>query len=115
MYKEWYWINLLEIPFNKVDYLNEKIKNNFSVFAIYPEKKCKLISYNYELLEEIKKLKSFFSLRILPEKFEWKEIWLTKDWFWKVWWIKLKNSNYKEFKQDYDFVEKNYKKLLIVE
>jgi len=113
MYKEAYNYNLFDWIFNKK--CEENLKYNTSSIAIYPEKKSKLISYNYELLEKIKKLKSFYSLRIIPEKYEWKIIWLTKDWFTKVGWIKLKNKDYNQFQKDYNFIEKNYKNLLITE
>lgn len=114
MYKEWYNKNILRSIFNKQWFLEKKINYNFAVFAIYPKNRSILKSYNYKLFEDIKKLQSFHSLRIFPEKYEWKEIWLTKDWFWKVWGIKIKNRDYLQFKKDYDFIEKSYKNLLIL-
>jgi len=115
MYKEAYGINLLEIPFSKKDYFDKDLENNFAVFALYPERNWTLKSYNYDLIDKIKKLKSFFNIRILPEKYEWKEIWLTKYWFKKVWGIKLKNKDNEQFKKDYDFIKDKYKDLLILE
>ena len=114
MYNLWYWINLLDLMFDKKSKFWINIKNNFAWFTLYPEKTGILESYNYELLEKIKKLKSFYSLDIYPSFFEWNKIWLTKDWFKKVWKIRLENSNYKQFKKDYDFIEENYKKLLTI-
>jgi len=115
MYKNAYNINLLELILNPKNYYAEKIKNNLAFFAIYPAKNWKLISYNYNLIEKIKKLDSFYSLRILPEKYEWKKVWLTKYGFKKLWWIKLKNSNFKQFNKDYNFVKENYFNLLNME
>lgn len=109
MYKEAYDLNLLSLVFKKIKIW--KIINNISIFALYPSKKWILKSYNYKLLEEIKKLESFYSLRILPEKYEGREIWLTKNWFSNIWWIKLKNKNHEQLKKDCDFVEKNYRHL----
>ena len=55
MYQTWYWINLFSMVFDEKDYWNKKIINNLATFAIYPEKREVLESYNYELLEQIKK------------------------------------------------------------
>jgi hypothetical protein len=113
MYEQWYLLNLLESPFNHKKTPN-KVVSNIAIFSIYPTKKWIFKTYNYNLLEKIKKLESFFNLRIVPEKFEWKKVWLTKDWYWKVWWIKLKNKDKNQFKKDCDFIEKNYINLLII-
>lgn len=115
MYNFWYWINLLDLIFNKKDNYWIRIKTNFAGFTLYPDKNWILKSYNYELLKEIKKLKSFKLLEIFPNNFEWKKVWLTKYWFKKLWKIRLENKNYKEFKKDYDFIKRNYKNLLILE
>jgi len=113
MYNLVYWYNLLEAIFWKSNtYL---LKNNFTVFAIYPTKRWILKEFNAKLLEKIKSLKSFYCINILKDKYIWKEIWLTKDGFKKVWWIRFLNNDIKQFNKDYLFVEENYKDLLILE
>lgn len=113
MYKNWYWINLLDLMFNN-NYFKKNIKNNYACFTLYPIKDWILKKYNSELIENIKKIKSFNWIDLYWNSFIWKKIWLTKNWYKKVWKINLLNSNYEQFKKDLDFVEKKYKNLLIL-
>lgn len=90
-----------------------KLKNNFCSFLVYPEKKWILKDFNQELFSQIEKLNSIYSVNKI-ESFIWKEIWLTSQWFTKVAIIKIKNSDSVQFEKDYEFIEKNFKKLLIL-
>ncbi len=91
----------------------ENLEYNFSSFLVYPEKKCTLVWFNNELFQKIENLPSIYFVNKI-EKFIWEEIWLTSQWFTKVAIIKIKNSNNTQFEEDYLFIEKNYKELLIV-
>jgi hypothetical protein len=91
-----------------------KLQNNFTSFLVYPEQKCVLKWFNEELFSEIEKLESIYFINKL-ESFIWKEIWLTSQWFTKVAIIKIKNSDSQRFEEDYSFIEKNFKNLLIIE
>lgn len=113
MYNLAYWYNLLDAIF--WDSNTSLILNNIAIFALYPVKRWILKEINQELLDNIKKLKSFHSANIMEDKYVWKEVWLTKEWFWKVWWIRLVNSDIEQFRKDYSFLENNYKDLLILE
>jgi len=90
------------------------IKNNFSSFLIYPDKKCILKWFNTDIFSEIKKLKSTYFINKI-EKFIGQEIGLTSQWFTKVAIIKIKNSDTYQFEQDYSFIQNNFKNLLVVE
>jgi len=104
--------NLFELSEEKSKDI-EKIKNNLSVLFVYPDKKWILKDFNKELISEIKNLDSFYRINVIENKI-WKEIWLTKDWFWRVCEIVLKNVDDNKFKEDYNFIITNYKKILIL-
>jgi len=117
MYNTCYNLNLLSIPFDKNLenwYLKNKILTNYSIWAIHAPKEWKLLGLNKELENQIKKIKSLDNFRFL-EKYIWTITWPTKKWYIRVWYLRLKNKNLKEFKNDYKFVRKNYKNLLIIE
>ncbi len=90
------------------------LKNNLSVIFVYPDKNWILKDFNRELISEIKRLDSLYRINIIENKI-WKEIWLTKDWFWRVCEIILKNINKNTFIKDYNFIIDNYQKILILE
>lgn len=91
-----------------------KLVNNCSVILFYPTKKWILKWFNQDLIKQIKLSKSFYSMKMY-ENFIWKEIGLTKEWFWKVWILKLKGKDSSGFTDDYEFVIANYAKILILE
>lgn len=90
-----------------------KLKNNFCSFLIYPKRRGILKDFNQELFTDIEKLESIYVVNKI-ESFIWKEVWLTSQWFTKVAIIKIKNSDSTQFEKDYSFIEKNFKKLLIL-
>ena len=117
----WYRLEMIQESFN-YNWLaciiwkkpSTNIQNNFSSFLVYPDKKCILKWFNEALFSEINSLTSIYFINKI-ESFIWKEIWLTSQWFTKVAIIKIKNSNTTHFEQDYDFLQSNFKDLLIVE
>ena len=112
MYNEAYNYNLLD-AIHSVDNISPP-ESNIASIALYPTTLWILKEYNHLLLEEIQNLPSFSSVRILPEKYKGKEVWLTRDGFWKLWTIKLKSKNLWQFQSDYNFIIENYKNLLIL-
>lgn len=104
--------NLFELVLKDSNDINN-IENNLSVIFVYPDKKWILKDFNRELIWHIKNLESFYKINIIENKI-WKEIWLTKDWFWRVCEIILKNSDNNTFKEDYNFIIQNYKEVLIL-
>lgn len=94
--------------------LETGIVANFSVFLLYPPKRGILRWFQEELFSQIKKKKSFFHIKLL-EKYIWKEIGLTWEWFEKVGIIKLKNIENKDFLEDNIFIKEHFKELLVLE
>ncbi len=91
-----------------------KLKESNIVVNIYASKRWMFRSYNEELLEKIEKRDSVYKI----EKYEWylgKEIWLTKDWFVKVWAIRMSNKDYSELAKDFRYIKNKYKELLIID
>lgn len=111
LYKENFWINMFDLVIKQKS-LDFDSKNNYAAFVFYPEKNWILEWFNEELLQKFKSLKSYFNFMWWAKK--WKNIWLTKDWFSSIASLKLKNSDKVQFKKDFDFVEKNYKNLIIL-
>lgn len=103
------WLSAIDSKKQKIE-----LKNNFTSFLIYPKRKCVLKWFNEELFSQIEKLESIYFINKI-DSFIWKEIGLTSEWFTKVAIIKIKNSNSHQFEKDYDFIEKNFKNLLIIE
>lgn len=112
IYKRAYNLNLLNfIIWKQID---NKIISNDWVVNVYSETKWILKWFNIELLEKIKTLESVTFTNIY-KKYIWEEVWLTKDWFWRLAVFKLNNDNYLQFESDYKFIESNHKDLLILE
>lgn len=91
-----------------------KLKESNIVVNIYAHKRWMLRSYNEELLEKIKARKSVYHI----EKYDWflwKEVWLTKDWFVKVWAIKMAHKDYEELAKDFKYIKNKYKEILIID
>ena len=88
-----------------------KLKNNVMGINLYATKKWILNGYNQKLLEKISKRESVYAIET-DESVLWKEIWLTKDWFEKVWVIKIIHKDYKILRKDYLYIKKHYKEIL---
>ena len=88
-----------------------KLKNNVMGINLYATKKWILNGYNQKLLEKISKRESVYAIET-DESVLWKEIWLTKDGFEKVWVIKIIHKDYKILRKDYLYIKKYYKEIL---
>lgn len=91
-----------------------KLKESNIVVNIYASKRWMFRAYNEELLEKIEKRESVYKI----EKYDWyigKEVWLTKDWFVKVWAIRMSNKDYQELAKDFRYIKNKYKELLIID
>lgn len=112
MYKA-FWINFFRFI---IDPKQEfpKIKENVIWVNIFATKEWKLLWFNDKLIKEIEKRESVYEV-IKNNLAIWKECWLTKDWFVKVWTFKLANEDLSQLTRDYDFIVNNYKKLLEIE
>ena len=91
-----------------------KIQQNVIWINILATRPWILRWFNENLLNQIKKLPSVYEI-IKSESEINNEVWLTKDWFSRLGTIKLANKDLAILKSDYDFIEKNYKKLLFIE
>lgn len=107
-----YGFNLLEMPL--WNSWNFDTDYSYAVFVFYPWKNWVLKWFNSELVEQFKKLNSYIHLR-LSNYLIWQNVWLTKDWFWSISALKIKNNNLEQFKNDYKFIEDNYNNLIILE
>lgn len=91
-----------------------KLKENNIAVNIYATKRWILKWFDEKVFKKIEERKSVFAI-----KYDlcaiWKEIWLTKDWFIKIWVIKLKNKDYKELAKDFNYIKSKYKDLLDIE
>lgn len=112
MYKA-FWINFFRFIIDKEQQFSS-IKENVIWVNIFATKEWKLLWFNDKLLNEIKKLDSVYEI-IKQESEIWNDCWLTKDWFVRVWTIKLSNEDLSKLRSDYNFIEKNYKDLLKIE
>lgn len=112
--QNWYSINILDTLFKKNDFFHKEIENYFAVFAIYPPKQWTLLDYNQKLLEVIYSLSSFLEISIHPEKYIGKTIGFTRDGYWNLWFIYLKNASKTVFQKDYQFIKENYKDILLI-
>lgn len=110
MYQLWYNIDLLTFPFKKTKNKN-RLKNNIAAFALYPKKEGIFNGFNEPLIKKIEQLKSFFRINRLETTIG-EKVWLTKDWYGKIWSIVLSNKNLDVFIKDVDFIKKNYFNLI---
>jgi len=111
IFQNLYDFNLLEMPIMKKIELTSESSN--AVFVFYANRKWLLFWLDNDLLEKFKSLKSFISMRFSKNKIN-QEVWPTKDWFWSIAAIRLNNKDLDQFNSDYDFIEKNYKNLIIL-
>lgn len=113
LFKEAYEMNLFEMLLNPNIEPGELKKNNI-VFNICATKRWKLLWIDEKLFDLIRKRETVESLNF-EKKFIWKEVWLTKDWFTKMWTIKLVSSDLEKIMKDFEYVKSRYKKLLLIE
>lgn len=113
LFKEAYNFNMFDIIVLE-DKAKFEEKYFYSAFVFYPYKEGKYLWLNKKLLEKFEKLPSFLSINKMWWKV-WKTIWFTKNGYSSVASMKIKNENLEEFKKDFEFIEKNYKNVLIIE
>ncbi|MDD3794314.1 MAG: ATP-grasp domain-containing protein [Candidatus Gracilibacteria bacterium] len=89
-------------------------KSSMAIFIFYPKKTGVFKELNNKLLDKFKSLKSFNNLRF-SDSYIGKTIGLTKDGYSNVAAIRIINKDLEQFKKDYDFIEKNYNDLIILE
>lgn len=107
-----YDLNLYEFIVNP-DIKPWRIKNNVMWINIYACKKGILNGFNQKLLDKISKRESVYFMET-DESAIGKEIGLTRDWFEKIWDIKIKHKDYKILRKDYLYIKKHYKDLLMI-
>ena len=110
--KRAYGFNIYELLLN-ADANPGVLKENNIAVNIYATKRWILEWFNKKIFKKIKNRKTVFDIRF-DECAIWKEIWLTKDWFTKVWVIKLKAKNYSDLSKDFIYIKSKYKELLVI-
>jgi len=108
--KRTYDFNLYELLIDP-DTKTGKLKENNIAVNIYPTERWILEWFNEKVLKKIESRESVFDARY-DECYVWKEVWLTKDWFTKVWVIKLKHKDYSVLRKDFIYIKFKYKELL---
>lgn len=111
--KRSFWTNLYEFLVNH-DIKAWKLKENNMYVNIYATKRWILKSFNEKLLEKIKKRETVILVET-EDSWIWREVWLTKDWFVKLGWIKLASKNYKEIRNDFLYIKRNYWDLIKID
>lgn len=112
LYREAYWINVFEMLVNE-NMESWDLKKNNIVFNICATKRWILEWVNEQIFEKIKERKTVVSASF-DKKIIWKETWLTKDGFTKLWSIKLVSTDLDQIMEDFNFIKSNYKKILII-
>lgn len=112
LYKEAYNINMFEMMLNDDLKVWSLTKNNI-VFNICSIKRWKLVWIDEKLFDLISNRETVVSISF-DKKFIWKETWLAKDWFTKMWSIKLVSDDFEKIMKDFEYIKTRYKKLLIV-
>ena len=108
--KRAYDFNLYELILDS-DAKPGKLKESNIAVNIYATKRGILEWFNEKVFKKIKSRKTIFDVRF-DECAIWKEVWLTKDWFTKVWVIKLKAKKYSDLSKDFVYIKSKYKELL---
>lgn len=111
--KRAYDFNLYELLLNP-DAKPWKMKTNSIDVNIYATKRWILTWFNEKLFRRINARESVFDIKY-EDWVIWKEIWLTKDWFVKVWCIKLKSNDYSVISKDFNYIKSKYVELLDIE
>jgi len=112
MYQVWYHLNLLSFPFQKRN-KSYSIKKNTATFVLYPKKNWSFMGFNDEIIDKIKKLRSFYKIQQSKNNI-WEKIGLTKSGYSNLWFIILANWDYKQFKKDISYIEKKYFEIIYV-
>jgi len=79
---------------------------------LYPKKEGIFKKINDKIFNQIKKLPSLESIKIINSKIGQK-IWPSKNWYSRVWFIRLNNPDFQQFQKDYAFIKGNYENLII--
>ncbi len=111
--KRTYKMNLYELLVNP-KLKGGKLKENNIYVNIYATKRWILKDFNRKLLEKIQNRKNVYEID-LEESFINQEVWLTRDWFIKLWAIKIAWWTHKELAKDFNYIKNKYKELLIIE
>lgn len=111
--KRAYDFNLFELLVNP-DVKPWVLKESNIAVNIYATKRWILTWFNSKVLDRIEARETVFEIKC-DESAIWKEIWLTKDWFIKVWVIKLKNKDYSLLAKDFSYIKSKYNELLDIE
>jgi len=111
--KRAYDFNLFELLVNP-DVKPWVLKESNIAVNIYASKRWILTGFNSKVLDRIKARETVFEIKY-EESSIWKEVWLTKDWFIKVWVIKLKNKDYSLLAKDFSYIKSKYSELLNIE
>jgi hypothetical protein len=106
MYQIWYNVNLLFLPFAQ-QHQDFVLQKNIAMFALYPPKQWLFTWYNEEILDTICSCKSFHRINKIITAI-WTPIWLTQNWYGKVWSIELVSDYSEDFKHDIEYIEKKY-------
>ncbi|MDP2091303.1 MAG: ATP-grasp domain-containing protein [Candidatus Gracilibacteria bacterium] len=107
-----YGFNLLTMPLKNNLYHNTSLSN--AVFVFYPKTTGILKGFNEELLDQIKQLESYSSVRISSQKIGLK-VGPTKDGYGSLVALRIKNDDINQFNKDYDFIEGKYNELIVLE
>lgn len=110
--KRSYDINLYELILDDVN--PGKLKESNIAVNIYATKRWRLTGFNEKVFKKIRWRETVYDVRF-EECSVWKEVWLTKDWFVKVWVIKLKNKDYSKLAKDFTYIKSKYRDLLDIE
>ena len=118
----WWRIELIDRAYNfnlyelllSPDAKPGKLKESNIAVNIYATKRWTLEWFNKKLFKKIEARESVFTV-MQDESSIWKEVWLTKDWFIKVWVIKLKHKDYSVLSKDFCYIKSKYKELLDIE
>lgn len=111
--KRAYDFNLYELLLNP-DAKAGKLKENNIAVNIYATKRWILTWFNEKVLDRIDARETVYEIKN-EDCAIGKEIWLTKDWFIKVWVIKLKSKDYEPLAKDFTYIKSKYKELLEIE
>jgi hypothetical protein len=111
--KKSYGLNIYELILWS-EFKSVKLKENNIVVNIYATKRWMLRDFNHKLIEKLKQ-KSSVNFIEIEYSAVWKEIWPTKDGFVKIWSIKMSHKDYGTLANDFDFVKKNYSKILLID
>ena len=111
--KRAYDFNLYELLLDP-DVKPWKLKENNIAVNIYATKRWILTWFNEKVLNRIESRETVYEIKT-EDCSIWKEIWLTKDWFIKVWVIKLKNKDYSLLSKDFIYIKSKYHELLDID